>query len=688
MYSPDDAKDKENTSFGGASELMILFQNADSTAAATTTTTSHTSNSATTATPTHDNENTNFEFQRQNTWRSSSSSQPRDPSREEKEKDDYFLAEMETPHRTNAHPKKELDATAYSETTSLLFSPHDTSPTTSTSHTTPLQSLFSPPPPVSQAQPQPPQAQASATHPYQSYTVPLKAYNNNNVIDNNDDFNHNDKMYTYPTTIIHPPPSSSPKYSLLPCSISIPSKATLTSTLIGSMTVLFYHIVFALAMSSAIARPTPDVFQSSSSSSTQSSSPLLCPITKMAALSSILVGPMLTSQFHQQLPSLYPCLDLFLAPFLAQLATIVEDSLRDAIMNNNNNHDHWSSHMSIQSQKDYNMMFLNTFAILSGMGMILSGILCFLGSQFKIANIGNFLPHAVLCGFFSSVGIMIWSLAFSVDNNGLVLSDVTLDNALSTLFHHIPSFVMGCIMWWIGAKSPVFILQMIGASIAVVYCIMGLTGTTLEQAQDMGWFWTGADFEYNNAAMDVNDDVVAPVIGFFRWAAPPAPMGVLYSLFRGNFDGKAVQKGLPTVFAMAFIFAIRCSLHATALKQNKPSILAIIENRKKTLQSSSNNVTTVTVPLGGGNSIQEEDEVDSTNSYEDHHEEEEDINHELEQYKNHRVDVLKILMWYGNTQIFSGIMGGFACLPSLSASHTLTKVRQRFQFCVCKDIFR
>ena len=431
------------------------------------------------------------------------------------------------------------------------------------------------------------------------------------------------------------------------------NKESITSTILGSTTSIFYHVVFALALASAVSHP-----------------PLLCPIAKMATLSSFVTGPILVYVFRNDIPALYPTLDLFVVPFLVQFANIINDTSSATLS------------YSKMGEMEKTSHFLNTFAILSGIGMIFSGLLCFLASKFKLANIGVFLPYAVLCGFFSSIAILLWTIAFSIDNNGMTIqqlfkshveSESTID-AFQALRHHIPSLLAGLIMFHLGSKNSAWILHLVYLSAALVYVVMGITGTTLEQAQELGWFWKHDDFDSNTRLSRIQS-------GFAEFN-PPAPFGVLHALFSGNFYHESVIQGLPTACAMGFIFAIRCSIHAIALKRNRSRILSILDDRQKTYSnktlshkiSHDTNDKNVSSSYGLLKKKKHFDLYDST--YTNALESNENERREADMYRKNKFDILNVLTWYGYAHAFSGILGGFAVLPNFGVAPTLAKVRK------------
>jgi hypothetical protein len=104
-------------------------------------------------------------------------------------------------------------------------------------------------------------------------------------------------------------------------------------------------------------------------------------MAKVAACGSIFCAPVYIWRLGNQIPALYPTIDLFLAPFIANLAVIVDETLEgdDSL-----------------SGKDGDQVFIATLMVLSGIGMIFSGTLLVMASKFKLANLGGYLPFPVL----------------------------------------------------------------------------------------------------------------------------------------------------------------------------------------------------------------------------------------------------------------------------------------------------
>jgi len=112
-------------------------------------------------------------------------------------------------------------------------------------------------------------------------------------------------------------------------------------------------------------------------------------MTKTAA-SGIIFAAAVFWMVSDDVPALYPTVDLFTAPFLANVAMIIDETLYED---------------ENVSEDDNDAMFLATFVLLSSTALVVSGSLLGLSSVFKIANLGSYLPSAVLSGFFAAVGV-------------------------------------------------------------------------------------------------------------------------------------------------------------------------------------------------------------------------------------------------------------------------------------------
>ncbi|KAL3938156.1 MAG: hypothetical protein SGBAC_006863, partial [Bacillariaceae sp.] len=305
-------------------------------------------------------------------------------------------------------------------------------------------------------------------------------------------------------------------------------------TYAGAVMFLLYHVVFCLANGSAIIRP-------------HSSRPILGVMAKMSTLGIMVSGPFYILRLGKDIPALYPSVDLFLAPFLARAAAAVDQSLSE------------------RYEDDYpEEVFFGSFCVLSGIGMFLSGVLLHLGATFKLANLGTFLPYSVLCGFFSAVGVLLWALAFTVDTSGKTWQQVFFSGdselILESLMHHAPSLFMGVVMNRLGPKNPFFVLLLLFVTWGFFYLVMFLTNTSLEEAQEAHWFWSQKELIVDHDEIPFR---VLPLCNFFG----------VFSIGGASVDWQAVRAGLDNMIALAFLYLLRSSIHASALKKNVANLV-------------------------------------------------------------------------------------------------------------------
>ena len=204
----------------------------------------------------------------------------------------------------------------------------------------------------------------------------------------------------------------------------------------------------------------------------------------MSALGIFLGSTVFVWFLGDDIPAIYPTSDLFLAPFLSNLAITIDRVLyQDGLESNT-------------------LLFLSTFTAVSSSALGLSGCLCVLAARVRLANLGAFLPYSVLCGFFTAIGILMWTLAFSVDTGGLQPTQVLLSGNTTlvqqALVHHAPSLAVGITMYLSGPVHPFLVLFLVLGTILASYLLMMLTGTSLTQAQNDGWFWSANDLVLSN----------------------------------------------------------------------------------------------------------------------------------------------------------------------------------------------
>ena len=73
--------------------------------------------------------------------------------------------------------------------------------------------------------------------------------------------------------------------------------------------------------------------------------------------------------------------------------------------------------------------------------------------------------------------------------------------------HHTPSVVVAAIMKYLGPKNPLYVVFVVIATIGLAHVVMLVSGVSLEDAKDMGWFWGEDDLVYRNSDQVVSSRV-------------------------------------------------------------------------------------------------------------------------------------------------------------------------------------
>jgi len=398
------------------------------------------------------------------------------------------------------------------------------------------------------------------------------------------------------------------------------SKESAFSTLVGSLILLLFHIVFCLAQASSIHRPF-------------SKRPVLGLMTRMAAVGPMMAGPLYIHALHKDFASVYPSLDCFPAPFFAQMAALVDESLVDAGLESDD------------------VMFLTTLGVLSALSLVLTGILILIGTKVKLVNLSAFLPYPVMCGFFTSVGVLVWTLAFTVDT-GEDAWDVLLGGDVAKIRycmkHHLGSILVGIIIILVGKRNQGLVPILSLLPLPVVYCILYLTGTSLKEAQEGGWFWSQDEFPVAVSWSNVNS---------LKWD-PPLPFGYVNGVFQGKLYLPAIIKGFPVALSMALIYFIRCSVHAPALRKNSNNLLKWKTEQRKTSDDDRLNSS----------------EDDGQDFYLESIDVENSSNSKTISNETKNMSMSEVFWFYGKILSLNGLAGGFACLPAISVGGTLYKI--------------
>lgn len=394
----------------------------------------------------------------------------------------------------------------------------------------------------------------------------------------------------------------------------------LLSSLVGSLVFSLFHIVFCLAQASAIHRP-------------YSKKPVLGVMVRMAAVGPLIGGTQFLYHLQDDFAAVCPTVDVFPAPFFAEMAAVVDGALVKAGL------------------EEHDAIFLTTFGLLAGLSLALSGVLILIGTKVKLVNLGAFLPYPVMCGFFSSVGVLLWNLAFTVDTGKKiwdVASDGNIDVITHCMKHHIGSLLAGTIIFLSGKWNQKVVPLMAILPIPVVYLGLLVTGTTLKESQLNGWFWSGDEITVRVSWGNVDA---------IRWEAP-MPFGVLNGIIQGKVHVPALVEGLPVALSMGLIYFIRCSLHAPALRKNSNNLLKWRDDQeqKKQNAASTRSIESETEAWAVGGGYKSDEEIDQ------------DV------MTPTNLPLSDVFNAYGRILSINGLAGGFAALPSIGVAGSMFKI--------------
>jgi MFS superfamily sulfate permease-like transporter len=398
--------------------------------------------------------------------------------------------------------------------------------------------------------------------------------------------------------LVAPPPSRSP---VMVRSLLAPFASP--STWMGGILFVLYHVVFCMANGGSITRPY----------SGGSTSSLLGDMARYTALGIIVSCPFLVyslsdkAKSHQTgIAAMYPSADLFLAPFLAEAAAIIDKTIPQdwtagGLRTDNDNEN--------DDELFLTELWFGSFALVVSFGMFAAGSLLILASRIKLANLGTYLPYGVLCGFFSSVGILMWKLAITIDtpNNTSRRSDEDGEQEEEeegfrhhhwtiVLLHHLPSLVVGIAMNRLGPKHPFFVTGLIILTVVVFYLVMLVLGISLEEAQTNGWFYSHEEL-HSSIPIGEGGTIGSAANDGSSWrnnVLPPHPFGTWFAVFGRSVHWRAVFKGAEHMVALAILYLLRASIHAAALKKNIHNLIRRVPIEGTTTKTSDEEGTTAT----------------------------------------------------------------------------------------------
>jgi MFS superfamily sulfate permease-like transporter len=235
----------------------------------------------------------------------------------------------------------------------------------------------------------------------------------------------------------------------------------------------------------------------------------------------------------------------------------------------------------------------------------------------------TFLPYGVLCGFFSAVGILMWKLAISIDTptttTTTTIADSSDDNRYNhwiiVIIHHIPSLIVGIAMNRLGPKHPFFVTGLIIATLIVFYLVHHfLPGLSLED-----WFYSHEELQSSmtsstttllTSSSATSTSATTPTL--LLSYLPPTPFGTWFAIWEQYVYWRAVLLGAKQMIALAILYLLRASIHATALKKNTLNLVRRVPIAVTTKDKEGEE---------GGNNINNDDDVfdDSADMMAGHH---------------------------------------------------------------------
>jgi hypothetical protein len=197
-------------------------------------------------------------------------------------------------------------------------------------------------------------------------------------------------------------------------------------------------------------------------------------------------------------------------------------------------------------------------------------------------------------------------------------------------------------------------------------------------------------------------------IGFGSWDEEPAPFAQIFAVFKGTVHWSTVYDGIGEMFALALLYLLRTSIHASALKKNVAN-LVYKERVHRTTESSTEDAprieeepaTTYDMATSMADALSEriklvQDSLDPsqpklprrTMRVRSHSEidievplndtmpkiaENGDLPVEFHETRPPpcRLSLQEIFLEYGYTLLVSAVVGGFAVCPTISCSNTM-----------------
>lgn len=81
----------------------------------------------------------------------------------------------------------------------------------------------------------------------------------------------------------------------------------------------------------------------------------------------------------------------------------------------------------------------------------------------------------------------------------------------TAFFHHLPTVIVASVMKYLGPKNPFYVIMVVFFTIGLFYVVMFVTGVSLDDAREMGWFWSHHELTYESYDSSVSSYLQLPL---------------------------------------------------------------------------------------------------------------------------------------------------------------------------------
>ena len=149
--------------------------------------------------------------------------------------------------------------------------------------------------------------------------------------------------------------------------------------------------------------------------------------------------------------------------------------------------------------------------------------------------------------------------------------------------------------------------------------------------------------------------------------------GIIGAIFQSNINFQAFLAGIKTALAMAFIYALRCSILAPALGKNTRVLRGLSVDNDNTGKNLNTVNSKKRCSINDASADSYYVELATNSPTLNNHRASSSSSTSSSSIKKMGSD-LYVLLWFGCGQILSAFSGSFACVPSTGAVMTMYKL--------------